>query len=201
MKATDPRSSSAIHSRLRSATANAHRSLEAALDLLRPPVDRERFERVLVGFHGFHQAWEPAIAQQLPREWVPLRRLPLLEDDLRALGFGEPDIRAIPACTQAASLGDGPDVALGSVYVLEGSTLGGRLIMRHASEAPWCPPEGLRYFDPYRSDTALQWRRTLAHLEAADGDADLMVAGALRAFEILEDWLVPSCAARRVSDA
>ena len=114
-----------------------------------------------------------------------------LRMDLRALGLGEDRIRAIASCAPAASLGDDPDAALGSVCVLGGSTLGGRVITRHLRQAPWCPPEGSRYFDPYGDDTGSHCRHTLAQLAITRGDPDRIVAGAVRTFELLQRWLVP----------
>ena len=183
-----------LHARLRTETAPAHERLERSLDLLSQPLDRDRFTALLVRFHGFHRAWEPALAGCLPADFVPGPRLPLIEQDLETLGLADHTVGAIPCCAQAASLGDHPDTALGSVYVLEGSTLGGRVISHHFGEAPWWPPAGLRYFDPYGDATASRWRQTLAQLAAAGGDADRIVAGALRTFEILQHWLVPPAA-------
>ena len=180
-----------LHARLRTETAPAHERLERSLDLLSQPLDQNRFTALLVRFHGFHQAWEPALARCLPAELVPGPRLPQLEHDLGTLGVGDAIIAAIRSCAHASSLGEHRDTALGSVYVLEGSTLGGRVIARHFSEAPWWPPAGLRYFDPYGDETAARWRQTLAQLAAAGGDADRIVAGAVRTFEILQHWLVP----------
>ena len=182
---------SLLHARLRTETAPAHERLERSLDLLRRPLERERFTALLIRLHGFHQAWERALALRLPAASVPGPRLRLIAQDLGALGLGDDTIGAIPHCAQAASLGDHPDTALGSVYVLEGSTLGGRMIAHHLSEAAWLPPAGLRYFDPYGDATAARWRQTLAQLADAGGDADRIVAGAVRTFEILQHWLVP----------
>lgn len=180
-----------LHARLRAETAAAHEGLERALDLLRPSLDRDRFTAVLVRFHGFHRAWEPALARSLPAAVMPSPRLPLIEQDLGALGLGADSIAAIPPCVQAASLAVHADTALGSVYVLEGSTLGGRVIARHFAQAPWWPLTGLHYFDPYGDGTAARWRQTLAQLAAAGGKPDRIVAGAVRTFEILQHWLVP----------
>lgn len=181
-----------LHARLRTETAPSHQRLERSLDLLRLPQDRDRFTALLVRFHGFHRAWEPALLRSLSTALVPGPRLPMLEEDLGRLGLSHHTVRDSPSCAQAASLGEHPDTALGSVYVLEGSTLGGRVISHHFGKAPWWPPAGLRYFDPYGDQTASRWRQTLTQLAAAGGDADRIVAGAVRTFDILEHWLLPS---------
>lgn len=195
---TSPDPSPSLHARLRAATAFAHRLLEDEIDLLHEPLQRERFVHALIGFHGFHCVWEPAVAPLLPPGVAPRPRRPLIEDDLRRLGLSRECIDAIVPCLPAAALGADPETALGSLYVLEGSTLGGRVIARELAHAPWCPAEGLRYFDPYGHDVGARWRHTLAVLAAARGDPDRIVAGALRTFEILRAWLVPLLAERRM---
>jgi len=179
-----------LRDRLRSDTRKAHKDLEDALDLLHQPSSREYFIHLLVRFHGFHSVWESAIGRQLPDTVKPRSRLLLIEHDLRALGLDETGIRSITPCAQAARLGDNADAALGSVYVLEGSTLGGLVITRQLSKASWWPPEGLRYFNPYGDNTGSNWQTMLRHLSDTHGDHDRIVAGALFTFEILQDWLV-----------
>ena len=190
MKLLDRQPSFSLRDCLRCATGKAHEALEGSLDLLRQPPEREYFVRLLVRFHGFHRVWESAVAGQLPDTVMPCPRLVLIEHDLRALGLDERAIGAIAPCAPAVCLGDNPDAALGSAYVLEGSTLGGRVITQHLSKASWCPPGGLRYFNPYADQTGSNWQAMLRHLAVAPGDPDQIVAGALRTFEILQDWLV-----------
>lgn len=190
MKLLDHQPLLSLRDRLRYATGKAHETLEGSLDLLRQPPEREYFARLLVRFHGFHRIWESAVARQLPNAVMPRPRLGLIEQDLRALGLNENAIHAIAPCAPVACLGDHPDTALGSAYVLEGSTLGGRVITQHLSKASWCPPGGLQYFNPYGDETVSNWRAMLRHLAVAPGDPDQIVAGALRTFEILQEWLV-----------
>jgi heme oxygenase len=181
---------SPLHALLRAGTAAAHRSLEDSLALLQEPLDRGRFIAVLLRLHGFHQAWEPAIARRLAPPLLPPSRIGLFEHDLKALGIGAPAIAGIAACSAAERLGDHTDTALGSLYVLEGSTLGGRVIGAKLRRAPWCPRGGLRSFEPYGAGTAARWRATLAQLERSGGDAQRIVDGALRTFHTLQRWLV-----------
>jgi heme oxygenase len=74
--------------------------------------------------------------------------------------------------------------ALGLFYVLEGSTLGGRLILRSLAGRGVDDP-ALRFLDPYGADTGELWRSFLAVLarETADeASAELAEKGALRGF-------------------
>lgn len=181
-----------LHGRLREATGACHAVLEHALGLLRPSCGAAHFRALLGRFHGFHRAWEPALANALGDDDFLRRRQrePLLRADLRALGLPAADIDALPACAAAAALCRTPAAALGSLYVLEGSTLGGQQISRHLAQASWAPPGGLRYFDPHRAATGQRWRETLTRLEATPGAwHPALIDGAVATFGLLHGWL------------
>jgi heme oxygenase len=180
---------------LREATAASHARLEHSLDLLGPSTQATRFRALLERFHGFHRVWEPALADTLGCDdfLVARQREPLLHADLLALGMRAGDIAALPACTEAAGLCRSAPAALGSLYVLEGSTLGGRHIARHLAGAPWLPPGGLRYFDPHGAHTGQRWQETLARLEGTSAAWQQDVAdAAVATFELLHRWLPPA---------
>lgn len=186
-----------IHLRLREETAEAHQALESMLGLLDSPASFTRYVALLMRFHGFHRVWEPAIAQALPQDTAllqPRRRLALIDEDLRDLDIDDLDIDVLPVVPEAAELCRSPAAALGSLYVMEGSTLGGRVITRRLLEsASWCPPGGLRTFYPYGDATGERWRETLARLEAAPAqEHELIVQGALATFALLQWWLAPA---------
>ena len=177
--------------RLRSSTRTAHAALEQSLGLLDPPLSRARFTEALAGFHAFHLAWEPRVAGlvQDPAFFDPRRRLARLERDLETLG-------ASPAVRDPLALGFLVDraTAWGSLYVMEGSTLGGQLISKALRDgAAWVPAEGLGYFNPYGRGTAAMWRRFCEALEteAVRLDPERIVDGARQTFHALQDSLVP----------
>lgn len=125
---------------------------------------------------------------------APRRRLPMLQADLMALGMAEEEIQGLPRCEAAAELCASTPAALGSMYVMEGSTLGGQLIGRALGEADWLPEGGLAYFNPYGKRTGEMWREYRSFAEAAaPAEAHEAVAtGAVRTFDLLTDWLVRS---------
>lgn len=64
--------------------------------------------------------------------------------------------------------------ALGALYVLEGASLGGRVIARHVADALALTPDtGLAFFCGYGDATGEMWRRFGAALEAWVARADL----------------------------
>lgn len=157
---------------LRQATAESHRRIEGVASL--PTLGSlEGLARALTAFSAFHDAWEPAAQAALPpadAAWLRARsRHAWLQQDLRALaaaGAPLPPPAALPVALQL------PDAAAawGSVYVMEGSTLGGQLIARHLREALGLTPDtGARYHAGHGPRTAALWRDCCDRLQAALG--------------------------------
>ena len=178
---------------LRSRTQDAHSALEAQLDLLEQPASAEHLANLLLRFLGFHLVWEkdlqafPALARELKGR----SRLQHLRHDLKLLGVADADIGRVPLCGDAHRVAKDEASALGSFYVLEGSTLGGQLITKHLSGAGWLPAEGLSYFNPYGARTGVMWRSFKGWLEiqAEHHARNDIVAGARATFAVLQNWL------------
>jgi heme oxygenase len=187
---------------LRTATAAAHHRVEAGLDLMDPALDRDRLVVVLARLHAFWSAAEAGLDDWAARyradaaalDWNRRRRTGLYAADLSALGGSAGDDRPdLPAV-------DTTDAALGRLYVLEGSTLGGTFIDRHLATLPGLAGgPGVRAFSPYGEDTGAMWaafrRFTRAHV-AAGGDAGRVVAAACRTFAVLAEWCAPAARAQ-----
>ena len=180
--------------RLREATAEEHERVEAALDLVRPDLDRTRLAAAMTTLHGFWRAAEGGLdewATRHPRdarrlEWSRRRRGHLYAADLRALGC--PPAALEPALPVVRDTDD----ALGRLYVLEGSTLGGTFIDRHVAGLPALAGVRLRAFSPYGARTGAMWaayRRATREHVAADGDADRVVETARATFAGLAGWV------------
>ena len=178
---------------LRAGTATEHADVERTLDLMSPELHRSRLIAVLDRLHGFWAAAEgdldawagrhPADAAAV--DWGRRRRAGLFAHDLHALdatgGTARPHLPHIHST----------DEALGRLYVLEGSTLGGTFIDRHLAGLPQLAGVRLRAFSPYGSETGAMWhafRRTTRERVAAGGDATLVVAAARQTFGALAAW-------------
>jgi heme oxygenase len=179
---------------LRTATASEHALVERTLGLMDADLDRPRLTGALAAMHGFWSAAEAGLdrwADRCPEDaarldWSTRRRTALFAADLHTLG-AEPDGRVAPLPAVA-----GTDEALGRLYVLEGSTLGGSFIDRHlAARAELTGGARLRAFSPYGERTGAMWHAfraaTRAHV-AAGGDAARVVAAARTTFAVLADW-------------
>jgi heme oxygenase len=181
--------------RLRAATAEAHAHLERDLDLLSPPLSRSRFLALLQRFWGFHVVWEPAVCRhaELAELMTPRLRTDLLRRDLLALGLPAQEIDHLPRSAAAAGLARSLEGALGSLYVLEGSTLGGRLITKALRRCDWLPSGGLTYFDPHGEETGplwLQFQRRLRAMPPPHSHTAVETA-AVETFDLLRRLLTP----------
>jgi heme oxygenase (biliverdin-IX-beta and delta-forming) len=180
--------------RLRTATADDHARVEAALDLMDPALDRPRLAAAMSVLHGFWAAaeeglarWADGHADDAARvDWPQRRRAHLYEADLHELGATASTAR--PALPEVRDT----DEALGRMYVLEGATLGGTFIDRHLAGLPALSGLRLTAFSPYGERTGGMWHSfrltTRAHA-AGRGDSDRVVDAACRTFAALVDWV------------
>lgn len=176
--------------RLRTATHERHTRLEDLLALA-GPLPRARYVKVLQGFHAFVPGWEVQVQAALPASlhtWLaPRCRGALIAGDLRALGVAP---AADPAPEVAGlALAASPARAFGSLYVMEGSTLGGQVITRGLAETLQLSPEhGAAYFHGHGRETGPMWKDFLAHLRAEvrdEAQAEEAAAGAADTFDAL----------------
>ncbi len=180
---------------LRAATAGEHEQVEAALGLTDPALDRDRLVDVLGRLLAFWEAAEAGLDAWAARcpgdaaalQWDRRRRAGLYAADLRALG-GSRAGGERPGLAEVTST----DEALGRLYVLEGSTLGGTFIDRHLAGVPGLPR--LRSFTPYGAETGAMWaafRRLTRQHVAGPGDAARVVGAARATFAVLAGWCRP----------
>jgi heme oxygenase len=118
---------------LKRATVAEHRAVERAFDLKRRMSSLSAYRALLQQLWGLHCAWEQAAAPLIePTLWADRRKSSWLHEDLRALGLSSDAIDRLALCAALPSLPT-PSAALGAMYVIEGSTLGGQMIFRHAA--------------------------------------------------------------------
>lgn len=150
---------------LRRATSARHDQIESLLNLDRL-ADRARLIAVLQVFDAFLADWEPRIARALPapvRPWFERhRRGAWAEQDLAVLGA-----RRWPAAPSPEIVIDSCAEALGSLYVLEGSALGGRIIARSLHDRLGIDDaSGARFFGGRGAQTGRIWREFGEHAGA-----------------------------------
>ncbi|HYQ52414.1 MAG TPA: biliverdin-producing heme oxygenase, partial [Pseudomonas sp.] len=115
---------------LREGTRDCHKALEARLPFFETSFDVAAYSRLIQAYYGFHAPLEARLGVYQE----PLRaKTPALSLDLQALNLSAADIDALPLC-QALPAISSEASALGVMYVLEGSTLGGQVLKRAMAE-------------------------------------------------------------------
>lgn len=190
-------------SRLKNETAASHTRLENALDLMRDDLQRDEYIALLERFYGYVAPWEDAAAECLPATLAVFfdqrRKAPLLAADLAALTGERRPVGSVPQADtrydlpRLHNLGD----AFGSMYVMEGSTLGGRFIAPHvAQRLDLAQGLGNAYFEGYGARTGSMWNafRETAAASVPEAQHDDAVKAAIATFESLQSWLCPEAA-------
>jgi heme oxygenase len=173
---------------LRGATRRHHDRIDRQMDLRRL-AQPQRYVRVLQAFDAFHGSWETALAAALPPglgPWLRQRsRRPFLRQDLQALA-------AAPAPWEGELRLAGAPEAWGSLYVLEGSALGGQMITRTLAAAGIGRTQGGAYFHGWGARTGPMWQEFRLRLDAALATPDCVrraCAGACLTFDTLSALL------------
>jgi heme oxygenase len=188
-----------ILTRLRRETRPLHEEVELAVGLPSRLRSLSAYADLLARFYGLHAPLEAQLAQINGYEGLGLRmseriRSALILDDLTTLGWMSREVESIPLCPElpeTASL----DQALGCLYVLEGSTLGGSIICR-AVQQSLGPSPGCRFFAGYGTHTGLMWNAFCDVLrlysESNSQSGDRIIAAASATFQSFREWLPES---------
>ena len=185
-----------ILKRLKDETRFSHQATEKQLDLFSRMLTKLEYSRLLGLFWGFYAPIESKIGQVVGLEQLRLnlsvrQKKPLLWLDLTSLHWDEQAIQALPLCDDLPALDSVPQ-ALGCLYVLEGSTLGGQIISRHLQEQIGITPDqGGRFFASYGQEVGSMWKgfgeivtafSTSPHIE------DAIVNSAIQTFASFGRW-------------
>jgi len=182
--------------RIRSETRPLHQAIEASNPLSSPHVTLQDYRRYLEKLLGFHaplelRLWSLVEQHGLTAEFDGRGKTPLVVRDLAALGLRPATAVAVPWSPWLPEpVGVGG--LLGCAYVLEGATLGGKVILRRL--APQLPEirGASRYLDCYGGQVGERWKRLLAlletHLVMPEAE-QAAVAAARDSFVTLARWL------------
>lgn len=193
--------------RLRQATRAQHEQLERVMPSLEVATPAA-YLALLRRQHGFYAPLEDRLLvhagdARIAALDLPARcKAPLLARDIAVVAarLGEDDaVAALPLCEALPDVRTLP-AALGALYVLEGATLGGQLMLRHVGASLGLDAAaGAAFYASYGAHVGPMWRtfgRTLAAVVAeADGDdtgsgacADAVVAAACATFDAFARW-------------
>ncbi|MEN4920117.1 biliverdin-producing heme oxygenase [Achromobacter spanius] len=179
---------SPVHQTLREGTRERHETLDRGLALADGPVDRASYLNYLRALLGWLEPLEQRLWQLgWPASLRAAERAgksAWLREDLAEAAADT------PRCDDAPRLGTPDAYALGVVYVVEGSQLGGRFLAKRLQDV--VPALPLRYLQGYGEQMGPLWKEFLLHLDSeagALGRETQALQGACDAFDSLTGWL------------
>ena len=184
--------SGSLRDRLKMSTRALHQRLDshpAMAGLMEPGLSPARYAALLRSFGVAYAQLEPEIENAVARvgaalDYTERRKLPALERDLSALGASSRLDAHGPLPWRIESVG----ALAGTLYTVEGSTLGGQVIARSlAKHLSLGPSNGGAFFGGYGEKTRERWLSFLGFLEQAGHSAaerDAAEAYAQRTFEL-----------------
>lgn len=178
--------------RIRLETRDLHEQLENELNFPGSDLTFARYTQVLARFYGFYVQWERNLSPwttELHLRGFELR--PKAADLIRDLEFFSLDASQIELCPFVPAFETLPE-AVGSVYVMEGSALGGQVISRQLeSLLGLSGGAGYQFFSSAGRNVGQEWRRfqqVLLRLSSKEND-DALIDSARKTFDAIRVWL------------
>jgi len=185
---------SAALERMRAALRPHHDRIEQAVNLMDPAITRQHYVAFLARTFGFIEPCEVALrAASGPRPFDLHERwkTTLLRENLAAVGMGAAAIAELPRATDLPRLDSWP-AALGYLYVIEGSTPGGQVLLRGLVPRLSLSRSESVFLRSYERQVGEMWKTFLATLDtalsASATDELAIVATARATFVRLEAW-------------
>ena len=177
--------------KLRLETEDDHHTVEGAVPLMHQGLSVAQYVQCLQQIYGIVAAWEER-ARELAPPWLqPIltarQRSSLLERDLTWLGVTERDDRRpkLPKMNDLPSL-------FGTMYVMEGSKLGGRFIARHVETALHLSDgQGNAYFYGDGNRTGPMWKEfcEILKVRIPEDQTEAVVFSAKAMFATFGAWM------------
>lgn len=173
---------------IKTQTADSHKKLESlpvSAAIISPNLKIAEYIHYLSLMHDVHSNIEETIFPLLATtiddlEWRKKKHL--IEEDLRFLNYNKISSTNVFELTNTTI-----PFALGILYVIEGSTLGGRFILRNISTVEGLDTnKGVSYFTGYGDKTGSNWKSFLSVLEEYEqinNCGDSIIEGAKFAFD------------------
>ncbi len=182
---------------LRASTANCHQQLELndlSQALLSSNVNQPIYCNYLSHLYKFVYGFEQFVYPKLSAHFSNIserKKASLIETDLIEFHHSSKDIFTLPEAFFNETY---PDIytASGALYVLEGSTLGGQIIVKHLHKT--LPPgfDGSTYFSAYKQKTGSMWKEflvQLTNLPTSHFEEQQIINGAVKTFDIINNIL------------
>lgn len=143
---------------LKASTQDLHTEIEKHMPLFNKDFNKEQYKDLLKKFYAFFAAYEsrllPVLSHlDLSDFYADRKKSTSLKNDLNALQTEIPH-----ASQKTITIPQTKAQVLGSLYVIEGSTLGGQLISKHLRQTLGFPEDQTQYFSGYGALTGPQWK-------------------------------------------
>ncbi|MFA9213198.1 MAG: biliverdin-producing heme oxygenase [Candidatus Methylacidiphilales bacterium] len=182
---------------LRASTADCHKQLELnnlSQALLSNNVNEAIYCSYLIQLYSFVKGFEQFVYPALFNHFLNIndrKKALFIEEDLKALDIA---IDKGTLLDEAFFSNTYTDVymAAGALYVLEGSTLGGQIIVKHLQKAMPTGFVSITYFSGYQQKTGGMWKEFLQQLTAlpqSTQQEEQIIMGAITTFKIIDGLL------------
>jgi heme oxygenase len=182
---------------LRASTAGCHKQLELnnlSLALLSDTVNENIYCTYLARLYSFVKGFEQIIYPVLSNHFLTIndrKKAIFIEEDLKA---HEIVIDKRTLLEEAFFRDTYSDIymAAGALYVLEGSTLGGQIIVKHLQKAMPSGFVNAAYFSGYQQKTGSMWKEFLQQLTSlplSTLEEQQIITGAITTFKIIDRLL------------
>lgn len=183
--------------KLREVTAPSHQALEnleISRKIISPEVTKSDYAEYLMYMHDVVEDIEknifPVLAPYIP-DINSRKRIHLIENDLQNMGV---EYKTGIKPVTAEGFRNNTAFAFGAMYVVEGSTLGGRFIYKNINTIlQYNENTGASYFAGYGNTTGSHWKQFLEAFTtyAADNTNAVseMIAGATHTFNAIKKYL------------
>ncbi|MCD8742283.1 biliverdin-producing heme oxygenase [Mucilaginibacter roseus] len=183
-----------LSEKLKEETKTYHHQTEVALiGRIKAISDKEDYASLLKMFYGYFGGLEKhidnAIDTSLMDDYHQRRKTSAIAEDLEALNADVPAV---------AEGGDLPEItshlqALGALYVIEGSTLGGKIISKMiAQKLDPLHGEALSFFNSYGDDTMKMWnsfKEKMNNQAQTEAEKATVTESANNTFRHFADWI------------
>ena len=160
-------------------------------------IDIQSYRLILALFYGYFHPLEEKLntLAGIPRflpDYETRRKSSLLLSDIQALRATHPAEISLPICPDLPEVLDEAQ-AFGCLYVMEGSTLGGRFIAQVLRNTlGLTSTTGAAFFNGYGEQTGLRWKTFQKALQAfveQSGQQEAIIHSANQTFEKLGRWM------------
>lgn len=177
-----------VLAKVKEATRDQHDDLEKIVDVMSNILTKERYKEMITDFYRFYSSIEGEISDErlfsIGIDAHRRRKTPLLERDIDALGADGHS--TTEKFTDIPVLDTVPKM-LGSLYVMEGATLGGQVITRHLRTQLGITPEnGGAFFNSYGHEVGPMWKQFCSAVNTyaeQNGHEDEIIGSARATFD------------------